>query len=152
MTGNFLFDPATHRDFLGALMAQGIVYDKVRCPSPSGQALCPSAFHATARPLALAPTLGAWHMAPMSLDLPTLAFPRPATGGGCAGRGREGRAHSHDARAGRVYRELPAIRAHGSRRGQAGAPRQPPGPAQADQACIKVRLFFAAAVARSVHS
>lgn len=29
MTGNFLFDPATHRDFLGALLGTGIVRDKV---------------------------------------------------------------------------------------------------------------------------
>lgn len=29
LTGNFLFDPATHRDFLGALLGTGIVRDKV---------------------------------------------------------------------------------------------------------------------------
>lgn len=29
IAGNFLFDPATHRDFLGALLATGIVRDKV---------------------------------------------------------------------------------------------------------------------------
>jgi photosystem II S4 domain protein len=29
IVGNFLFDPATHRDFLGALLGTGIVRDKV---------------------------------------------------------------------------------------------------------------------------
>jgi photosystem II S4 domain protein len=29
ITGNFLFDPATHRDFLGAILGTGIVRDKV---------------------------------------------------------------------------------------------------------------------------
>lgn len=29
ITGNFLFDPATHRDFLGAILGAGIVRDKV---------------------------------------------------------------------------------------------------------------------------
>lgn len=29
ITGNFLFDPATHRDFLGAILGRGIVRDKI---------------------------------------------------------------------------------------------------------------------------
>lgn len=32
--GNFMFDPATHRDFLGAILGTGIVRDRIGVGAP----------------------------------------------------------------------------------------------------------------------
>ena len=38
--GNFMFDPATHRDFLGALLGTGIERQKVLSPRPRAAGPC----------------------------------------------------------------------------------------------------------------
>jgi RNA-binding protein YlmH len=44
--GNFMFDPATHRDFLGAILGTGVVRDRVGVSAPQsmGRVRRPGAF------------------------------------------------------------------------------------------------------------